>query len=104
MILTMKKQTRKNEKFSPTEVGALIEALRSEIKPALEAIPDMQDKLDNIFEQVGVNTQELGIIKTAVKINTEKINQILEGLKSKVDRKDFEIQILQRRELVNLVL
>lgn len=84
MLCCMKKPTKKDDKFSQTEVGVLIEALRSEIKPVLEAIPDMQNKLDSIFEQVGKNTDKLGILEIAVK-------RILEELKSKVNRSDFEI-------------
>lgn len=80
----MEKRIKKEDKFSSTEVGALIEALRSEIQPVLEAIPDMQNKLDSIFEQVGKNTEKLGILEIAVK-------RILEELKSKVNRSDFEI-------------
>ena len=129
----MEKRMKKEDKFSSTEVGALIEALRFEIKPVLEAIPDMQEKLDSIFEQVGVNTEKLVLLETAVKGNAEKIDRnaekidrnaekidrnaemieqnidkidgnaekieinrvlvtrVLEELKSKVDRKDFEI-------------
>jgi len=84
MLCIMKKPTKKDDKFSPTEVGALIEALRSEIKPVLEAIPDMQKKLDSIFEQVGKNTEKLVVLEIAVK-------RILEELKSKLNRSDFEI-------------
>ena len=80
----MEKRIKKEDKFSSTEVGALIEALRSEIQPVLKAIPGMQNKLDSIFEQVGKNTEKLGILEIAVK-------RILEELKSKVNRSDFEI-------------
>jgi predicted nucleic acid-binding Zn-ribbon protein len=89
---------RKEDKFSSTEVGALIESLRSEIRPVLEAIPGIQNKLDSIFEQVGKNTEKLGVLETVIKSHTEKIDlnqklieRVLEELKSKVDRKDFEI-------------
>ena len=98
MLIFVKKQMKKDDKFSSTEVGALIEALRSEIKPVLESIPDMQNKLDSIFEQVGKNTEKLGILETAAKAHTEKtelnrqlITRVLEELKSKVDRGVFEI-------------
>ena len=80
----MEKRMKKEDKFSSTEVGALIESLKSEIKPVLEAIPDMQNKLDSIFEQVGKNTEKLGILEIAVK-------RVLEELKSKINRNDFEI-------------
>ena len=80
----MKKRTKKEDKFTGTEVGALIESLRAEIKPILEAIPGMKTKLDNIFEQVGKNTEK-------IEQNRQLITRVLEELKSKVDRKDFEI-------------
>lgn len=91
----MKKE--RQDKFSSAEVGALIESLRSEIKPVLEAIPDMQSKLDGIFEQIGKNTEQLAVLETVVKSHTEKteinrqlITRVLVELKTKVDRKDFE--------------
>ena len=108
----MKKRSKENDGFSSTEVGALIEALRSEIKPVLEAIPDMQKKLDSIFEQVGINTEKIVLLEiavknhseriavlettvkgleTSVKVNSEKTDRVLEELKSKVTRGDFEI-------------
>jgi len=94
----MEKRVKKENKFRATEVGALIEALRSEIKPVLEAIPGMKEKLDSTFEQVCMNTEGLAVLKTAVKNNAEKIEinrllitRVLEELRSKVDRKDFDI-------------
>jgi len=72
----MKKQVKK-DKYTVTEVGTLIEALRSEFRPFVETIPGMQKKLDSIYEQVGKNT--------------EKIDRILEELKSKVDHKNFDV-------------
>ena len=80
----MKKRVKKDNKFSSTEVGTLIESLRSEIRPVLEAIPGMQNKLDSIFEQAGKNTEK-------IEENRRLITRVLEELKSKVDRKDFEL-------------
>lgn len=76
----MKKQ---NGKFTVTEVGTLIEAMRTEFKPILEDIPHIKSKLDATFEQVGKNTEE-------IQINRHLINRVLAELKSKVDRKEFE--------------
>ena len=97
-MLIMEKRVKKENKFRATEVGALIEALRSEIKPVLEAIPDIQKKSDSIFEQVCINTENFTVLKTAVKNNDAKIEinrvliiRVLEELRSKVDRKDFDI-------------
>ena len=93
----MKRQAKK-DKFSTSEVGALIENLRAEIKPILEDIPDIKKELDGIFEQVGKNSETLGTLEIAVRrsaekieINRQLITRVLEELKSKVDRKDFEI-------------
>jgi len=92
----MEKEAKKN-KFSTSEVGAFIENLRAEIKPILEGIPDIKKKLDGIFEQVGKNTETLGTFETVfrrsaekIEINRQLITRVLEELKSKVDRKDFE--------------
>ena len=80
----MKKRVKKDHKFRATEVGALIKAIRAEFKPVLEAIPGMQNKLDSIYEQVGKNTEK-------IEENRRLIKRVLEELKSKVDRKDFEL-------------
>ncbi len=115
----MKKQSKKNGKFTVTEVGALIEAMRRELRPILEDIPSIKAKLDSTFEQVGKNTEDIQLIKHILSKHTEGIqlikqtldehsrilnehskllnehsgllNHILEKLESKVDRKDFEI-------------
>ncbi|MDD5557482.1 MAG: hypothetical protein PHN82_09560 [bacterium] len=75
---------KKEDKFSATEVGTLIEAIRSEIKPVLEAIPGMKEKLDRLFEKVEGNTGK-------IELNRVLITRVLEELKSKVAREDFEI-------------
>ena len=115
----MEKRTKKNGKFTVTEVGALIEAMRSDLKPILEDITGIKTKLDSVFEQVGKNTEDIQLIKHILSNHSEEIksikgtlkehsgileehggllkehsgllNHILEELKSKVDRKDFEI-------------
>lgn len=95
----MKKRTvRKKDKYSVTEVGTLIERLRAEFKPVLKAIPGMQEKLDSIYEQVGRNTEKIELNRQLITRNEGLItrnegliNRILEELKMKVDRKDFEI-------------
>ena len=91
MILFMKKRLKKDNKFRTTEVGVLIEAIRAEFKPVLEAIPGMQNKLDSIFEQVGKNTEKIEENRRLITRNEDLINRVLEELKSKVDRKDFEL-------------
>lgn len=73
----MKKRVKKDNKFSSTKVGVLIEAMKQEFKPILEDIPSIKAKLDSTYEQVGRNT--------------ELLNRVLLELKSKVARKDFEL-------------
>ena len=119
MIFSMKKRIRKEDKFRSTEIGALLEAIKAEIKPILEDIPSIKAKLDATFEQVGKNTETLSFVGMQVKSlqgqvnslqekvgentkeirlnreliskNTGLINRVLEELKSKVDRRDFEL-------------
>jgi len=100
----MKKQAKKNNKFSLTEVGVLIEAMRREFRPILEDIPSIRAKLDSTYEQVGKNTEGIELLRLLVTKNSEEIKRIRdivtktaeevelirENLKSKIDRKDFE--------------
>jgi len=115
----MKKGPKKADKFSVTEVGTLIESMRREFRPILEDIPSIKAKLDSTYEQVGKNTEGIEFLRLLVTKNTKEIrlnrdlitkntegihlikyslnkhgellNRILEELKSKVDRKDFEL-------------
>jgi len=119
MILFMEKCPKKVDKFTGTEVGTLIEAIRSEFKPYLEIIPGIQEKLNATFEQAGKNTEDMQLIKFTLKKHgellnehtrilnehgrtlnehsgllnkhSELLNRILEELKSKVGRKEFEL-------------
>jgi len=104
MILSMEKHPKKVDKFSLTEVGVLIEAMRAEFKPILEDIPSIKAKLDSTYEQVGKNTEGIELLRLLVTKNTKEIRLnrdlitknskgielILLELKSKVGRKDFE--------------
>ena len=72
--------------------------MRVEFKPYLELIPGIQEKLDATYEQVGKNTEDMQLIKFTLKKHGETLNEhsgilnrVLEELKSKVDRKDFEL-------------
>jgi len=78
----MEKQVKK-DKYTVTEVGTLIEALRSEFRPLLEQIPGIKNKLDSVYEQVGRNTEK-------IEENRFLINRVLEQLKTKADQKDLE--------------
>jgi len=105
MMSLMKKRPKKTDKFSLTEVGTLIEAMRAEFKPILEDIPSIKAKLDSTFEQVGKNTEGIELLRFLVTKNAEEIRRIRDivtktpeeielirqKLKSKVDRKDFEL-------------
>jgi len=87
----MTKRVKKDDKFSVTEVGTLIEAMHREFKPILEDIPSIKSKLDATFEQVGKNTEDIQLIKFTLKEHSNLLNHILEELKSKADRRDFEL-------------
>jgi len=89
-MLAVKKRVKKDDKFSSTEVGAPIESMRAEFKPFLELIPGIHEKLNSTFEQVGKNTEDIHLIKFTLNKHSELLNRILEELKSKIDRKDFE--------------
>jgi hypothetical protein len=85
-------------KVGKGEVGALGEALRSEFKPFLKVIPDMKEKLDGTFEQVCAHSEDLAVLKIAVKnnagrieVNRVLISRVLEELKSKIDREEFDV-------------
>ena len=72
----MKKRVNKNDKFTVTEVGTLIEAMRREFKPILEDIPSIKTKLDSVFEQVGKNTEDTQLIKHILSNHGEEIKSI----------------------------
>src|SRR3989338_1649156 len=76
MLLNMKKRVNKNDKFTVTEVGTLIEAMRREFKPILEDIPSIKTKLDSVFEQVGKNTEDTQLIKHILSNHGEEIKSI----------------------------
>ncbi len=70
----MKKRVKKDNKFRATEVGALLEAIKAEIKPILEDIPSIKAKLDSTFEQVGKNTETLALVGIQIKSLQEKVS------------------------------
>jgi len=93
--------------------------MRRELRPILEDIPSIKAKLDSVFEQVGKNSEDIHLIKFTLnehgkilnehsKILNEHgrllnehsgilnehsglLNHILEELKSKVSRSEFEL-------------
>lgn len=99
----MKKQAKK-DKFSTSEVGALIDQLRGEFKVFGESLSDLREKFDALTGMVAEHEEkstwsrlEIGTIKgDLTKINgklariEESTRSIKDNLKSKVDRKDFE--------------
>lgn len=100
----MKKQAKK-DKFSSSEVGALIDQLRGEFKVFGEGLNDLREKLDAVTGMVAENSEkvtlsriEIGVLKNELfKVNgklariEESIHLINNNFKSRVDRKDFEI-------------
>ncbi len=115
----MKKLAKKDDKFSPTEVGALIEDLRSQFKVFGEGLSDLREKVDTLAGKVdtlagkvdtltGIVNHEakksdlsridianlkmdVANLKTTVSRIEEDIRIIKDNLVSKADRKDFEI-------------
>ena len=115
----MKKQAKKNDKFTVTEVGALIEDFRSQFKVFGEGLNDLREKVDTLAGKVdtlagkvdtltGIVNHEakksdlyridianlkmdVANLKTTVSRIEEQIRLIRDNLASKVDRKDFEL-------------
>ncbi len=101
----MKKQAKKDNKFSPTEVGALIEDLRSQFKVFGEGLKDLREKVDTLAGKVDTLTGivnheakksdlsriDIANLKNAVNRIEEQMRLIRDNLASKADHKDFEI-------------
>ena len=104
MLLSMKKRARKDDKYTATEVGTLIEQIRSEFKVFGEGLKDLREKVDATHEQVIKNTEQITLLEIAIretrgeitKINgrldriEERLGRIEDSLKSKADQKDFQ--------------
>jgi hypothetical protein len=105
MMPLMKKRVKKDDKFSPTEVGALIEDLRGQFKAFGEGLKDLREKFDTLDSKLetltGIVNHEakksdlsridIANLKNAVNRIEEQIRLIRDTLVSKADRKDFEI-------------
>jgi chromosome segregation ATPase len=110
--MNMKKRPKKDHKFSPTEVGALIEDLRSQFKVFGEGLKDMREKFDILDAKLealtGIVNHEAkkselsrtdiaNLKNTVAKINDKladiekDMHLIKDNLTSKVDRKEFEL-------------
>jgi uncharacterized phage infection (PIP) family protein YhgE len=108
----MKKRVKKDDKFTVTEVGALIEDLRGQFKVFGEGLIDLREKFDTLAGKVdtltGIVAREaeksdlfrmriVNLENTVTQINgklariEEDIRLIRNNLASKVDHKNFEI-------------
>lgn len=104
-MLNMKKQAKKNGKFTVTEVGTLIEDLRSQFKVFGEGLKDLREKFDTLDTKLealtGIVSREakksdlsridIANLKNAVARIEEDICLIKDNLISKADRKEFEL-------------
>ncbi len=101
----MKKRAKKEDKFSVREVSVLIEDLRSQFRVFGEGLRDVREKLDTVTGIVAENSENITLLRIGVsatkdelvKVNgklariEESIRFIKDKLKSKVDRKNFEL-------------
>ena len=97
MMPLMKKPPKKAGKFSLTEVGALIEDLRSQFKAFGEGLNGIREKVDTLTGIVNHEAKksdlsriDIANLKNAVNRIEEEIRLIRDNLASKADRKDFE--------------
>jgi len=93
----MKKRAEKNDKFSSTEVGTLIEQLRSEFKVFGEGLKDLREKFDTLAGMVANHEEksiwsrlEINAIKERLTKIDGKLARIEDNLKSKADQKDLQ--------------
>ena len=98
MMPLMKKPPKKAGKFSLTEVGALIEDLRSQFKAFGEGLNGIREKVDTLTGIVNHEAKksdlsriDIANLKNAVNRIEEEIRLIRDNLASKADRKDFEL-------------
>ncbi|MBU4457405.1 MAG: hypothetical protein KJ902_01545 [Candidatus Omnitrophica bacterium] len=101
----MKKRAKKDDKFRSTEVGALIEDLRGQFKVFGEGLNDLREKVDTVTGMVGqeaekstMSRMDIMVLKnTVTQINgklagiEKDMRLIRDNLKSKVDRREFEL-------------
>jgi len=105
MLLSMKKRPKKVDKFTVTEVGALIEDLRGQFKIFGEGLNGLREKVDTLTGIVNheakksdLSRMDIASLKTDVAtLKTDiaslkiDVRLIRDTLVSKIDRKDFEI-------------
>ena len=101
----MKKQTKKNGKFTVTEVGALIEDLRGQFKIFGDGLNDLREKVDTVTGMVDQEAEKstmsrldiMALKNTVTQINgklagiEKDMRLIRDNLVSKADRSEFEI-------------
>jgi hypothetical protein len=77
--------SRKNEKiFSATEVGTLVEGLRTDIRAVAEAVAPIPERLTAVEVRLGVVETEVRSLKDVVRVAVPSINVRLSNLEAKV--------------------
>ena len=101
----MKDRVKKDDKFSPTEVGALIEDLLGQFKVFGEGLNDLREKVDTLtgivnheakksdLSRMDIATLKADIATLKADVATLKadVRFIRDNFASKADRKDFEL-------------
>lgn len=83
---------RKNE-FSATEVMALFESLRSDIRVVAESFTGLRSKIDALFEMVARNSEDIEMIKLHLQIVQRDIAQI----NTRDPEEKHEVEMIQKR-------
>ena len=94
----MKKQAKKTGKFTPTEVGTLIEDLRGQFKVFGEGLNDLKEKFDTLDSKLEALT---GIVNHEAKksdlsrIDIANLKTDVADLKNTVARIEEDIRIIK---------
>lgn len=88
----MKKETKKSKsEFTATEVGALIEDLRSNFRVFGDKLKGLEDKLDSTMGMVAKNTEDI----TMLNINVMVIKSDLTKIKGKLAKIEEDILVIK---------
>ena len=88
----MVKKKKKNNTYTSTQVGVILEDIKSDFKVFGEALAGVKEKGDATFEAVGKLQEDMVIVK-------DELGLIRNELKAKVSRDEFNL--LEKR-VINL--
>ena len=101
-MLNVMKNHPKEDKFTVTEVGTLIEELRSEFRIFGEDLISVKNDVGSLKEMVAENTEKIAVLEIAARnmatksdlaILAAKIEKLIESIdkliKTKTDREEF---------------